>query len=131
MKNYLSVFAVATSSPIYGPRQWGGATAEAAQAAADAWQALDPPNITIDGPPVQFYWLLNKKDLTAVFASITDALDPFSCITGFNPLFTVKRDEAVGYGIKSPLWSQNATDVTDPAQVKALRIAEERVGKTV
>jgi hypothetical protein len=121
MKNYITVFCVPITTSFFAQKNIGAVTPEQAQALADQYLASDPGS-TQDGPPTRFYWLLNKRVVSELFVSQTDAFDPFN-----NPQFTQDTEVAKKFGIQTELPNLGAwggTDDSDPKQVKAAEAAE-------
>jgi hypothetical protein len=123
MKNYVVVFGVPVTTSFFAPKTIGGVTPDEAQVLTDQYLAADP-GATQDGPPARFYWLLNKRVVSALYVSQTDSFDPFN-----NPQFTQDTKLAKDYGVETQLPNLGAwggTDTADPQQVKAAKIADER-----
>ena len=125
MKNYVAVFGVPVTTSFLSPKTIGGVTADEAQVLTDQYLLADP-GATQDGPPTRFYWLLNKRVVSEIYVSQTDSFDPFN-----NPQFTQDTEVAKDYDVNSDLagFGWGGTDTTDPAQVKAHKIAETTIAE--
>jgi hypothetical protein len=116
MRNFLAIYAVDgfDSSLSYVVKI--GSTPQEAQDQWDAFQACDP-GATLENPPTRFFWMMNKNILVAYAAQHPLTLDPFHASQ-----FTQDEKVARDFGIDSDLWQ--GTDVNDPAQIKAAKIAK-------